>query len=235
MPRQIGVVSDLWRFPVKSFAGERLRRAFLGPFGLIGDRRHAVLDPAEGAAVTARRRSALLGYAARSGEPETGEQVVVTTPGGLTLAPEDPALARDLSERLGREVAMARTPTAVHDCAPVHVVSEGSLAAAGAWVDGEIDRRRFRANVVVSLDDAEPFAETDWPGHVLALGDEAALQVVSPTERCAVTTFDPDTLERDTRVLAGIARERDNLFGVYATVSTPGWVAVGDPVMLQGG
>jgi hypothetical protein len=30
--------------------------------------------------------------------------------------------------------------------------------------------------------------------------------VVSPTERCAITTFDPDTLERDNRVLAGLAR-----------------------------
>ena len=43
------------------------------------------------------------------------------------------------------------------------------------------------------------------------------LAVVSPTERCAVTTFDPDTLERDNRVLAGLARERENFFGVYAT------------------
>ena len=42
------------------------------------------------------------------------------------------------------------------------------------------------------------------------------LEVVSPTERCAITTFDPDTLERDNRVLAGLARERENLFGVYA-------------------
>ena len=235
MPRQVGVVSDLWRFPVKSFGGERLRRAYLGPFGVLGDRRHAVLDPAEGAAVSARRRSALLGYSARSGDPDTGEQVVVTTPEGVSLAPDDPGLSRDLSERLGREVAMARTPAAVHDCAPVHLVSEGSLAAAGRWVDGEIDRRRFRANVIVDVEEPGPFVEAAWPGHLLALGEEAALHVVTPAERCAVTTYDPDTLERDTRVLAGIARERENLFGVYATVSAQGWVAVGDPVVLHAG
>jgi uncharacterized protein YcbX len=56
--------------------------------------------------------------------------------------------------------------------------------------------------------------------------------VVSPTERCAVTTFDPDTLERDNRVLAGLARDRENLFGVYAAVARPGWARVGDPVAL---
>ena len=58
------------------------------------------------------------------------------------------------------------------------------------------------------------------------------LDVVSPTERCAVTTFDPDTLERDDRVLAGLARARENLFGVYARVARPGWADVGAPVGL---
>ena len=39
-------MADLWRFPVKSFGGERLRRAFVGPFGILGDRRVAVVDGA---------------------------------------------------------------------------------------------------------------------------------------------------------------------------------------------
>ena len=42
-----------------------------------------------------------------------------------------------------------------------------------------------------------------------------------------MTTFDPDTLERDNRVLAGLARERENLFGVYARVCRAGWAEVG--------
>ena len=56
--------------------------------------------------------------------------------------------------------------------------------------------------------------------------------MVSPTERCAITTFDPDTLERDNRVLAGLARERENLFGVYARVVRAGWAEVGGPIVL---
>jgi uncharacterized protein YcbX len=56
----IGVVSDLWRFPVKSFGGERGRRVFLGPFGFLGDRACAVVDPSDGQPMTARRAPRLL-------------------------------------------------------------------------------------------------------------------------------------------------------------------------------
>lgn len=53
------------------------------------------------------------------------------------------------------------------------------------------------------------------------------------TECCAVTTWDPDTLERGTRVLATIARERENVFGVDCRVVRGGWVAVGDRVVID--
>ena len=96
----------------------------------------------------------------------------------------------------------------------------------------EVDRRRFRANVVVETDDGMAFSEAAWPGHRIRFGDDAEIDVVIDTERCAVTTWDPDTIERDTRVLATIARERENFFGVYCRVVRPGWVAVGDPVVL---
>lgn len=232
----LGVVSDLWRFPVKSFGGERIRRALVEAHGLAGDRRHAVLDVATGGAMTARRTSALLGYAARSTDAESGEGVVVTTPEGRELTPQDPELSRDVSARVGGHAAMARSPAAVHDCAPIHLVSEASLAAAAGWLGAdEIDRCRFRANVVVETGHGGTFPEGEWVGGRVAIGDELEIEVLTPTERCAVTTFDPETLERDTRVLAAIARERENLFGVYAAVVTPGRIAVGDRVRLRAG
>lgn len=218
---------------MKSFGGERLRRAFIGPFGILGDRRHAVVD-AEGAPLTARRAHALLGFRAACDDADAGEGVTVTTPEGWELPWDDPGVADEVGRALGTPVALARGGAGIHDAAPVHLLTGASLAAAESWVDGEeIDRRRFRANVVVELDDPEPFAEAGWVGSELRLGDAGpALRVVSPTERCAITTFDPDTLERDNRVLAGLARERENLFGVYARVSRPGWVRVGAPVTL---
>ena len=228
-----GIVSDLWRFPVKSFGGERMRRAFVGPFGLLGDRRQAVVDES-GQAMTARRAHALLGFAARCGAPDTGEGVEVTTPSGLALPWDDPAVSEELAAALGQAATLARSAVGVHDAAPVHIVSTASLEAGARWTGGEpLDRRRFRANLVVETDDAQAFGEAVWVGGTLSIGHEGPLlRIVSPTERCAVTTFDPDTLERDNRVLAGLARERDNFFGVYAAVARGGWVAVGDTVRI---
>jgi uncharacterized protein len=230
----VGVVSDLWRFPVKSFGGEQARRAFVGPFGILGDRRQAVLD-ASGQVVTVRRARAMLGYRARALDADEGGAVRVALPEGGEVAWDDPALAASLSAALRQPVTLAHSAMGVHDAAPVHLVTTASLAAAGGWLDGEIDRRRFRANLIVETEAGRAFEEAGWMGAALAFGDGGpVLQVVSPTERCAVTTFDPDTMERDPRVLAALTRERENLFGVYARVRRPGWVAVGDDVRLLG-
>lgn len=191
----------------------------------------------EGNALTARRLHALLGFRARYTEADTGEGARVTTPDGRELDWDDPSLAAEVGRAIGREVRLARSAMGVHDAAPMHLVTMSSLTAAQVWVGGEeIDRRRFRANLIVELDDPEPFAEATWLGRSLRLGEDGAvLQVVSPTERCAIATFDPDTLERDNRVLAGLARERENLFGVYARVARPGWAEVGAAVTLLPG
>jgi uncharacterized protein YcbX len=223
-------VSDIWRFPVKSFAGERLRRAFVGPFGILGDRLQALVDET-GTPMSARRAHGLLGFSAHSADLATGEGVSVTTPEGWELDWGDPAVVLEASRAAGRPLFMVRRAGGMQDAAPVHLVTTASLAATASWLEGEqADRRRFRANLVLELDPGEPFAETRWIGATLAFGEDGPLlRVVSPTERCAVTTFDPDTLERDNRVLAGLARERENLFGVYATVTRAGWVVVGAP------
>jgi uncharacterized protein YcbX len=159
------------RFPVKSFGGERLRRGFVGPFGLLGDRRIAVVG-ADGDIGTARRAHRLLAYAAHSTERESGEGAQVRAPDGRTLAWDDPELARALSADLGRPVRLVRSPASFHDAAPLHLVTDASLTAMEGWLGGEVDRRRFRPNLVVELDDPEaPFAEAGWMGRRLALGD----------------------------------------------------------------
>ncbi len=100
------------------------------------------------------------------------------------------------------------------------------------WMLDDVDRRRFRANVIVETDDGRPFVEADWPGHRIALGHEAIVDVLVGTERCAITTYDPDTLDRNTEVVVAIARERENMFGVYCRVVRGGWVQVGDRVTI---
>ena len=225
-------MSDLWRFPVKSFGGERLRRAFVGPFGMLGDRRHAVVD-AVGEGVSARRVSALLGYRAHYADGDAAEDVRIDGPAVACVDADDPRLTTRLAEVVGGPARIVRTGASAHDVAPLHLISSASLAGLGALLgDAELDRRRFRANLVIEPEGGDPFAEAGWVGRTVRVGGEGpVLTIAAPTERCAVTTFDPETLERRPEVHGTIARERENFFGVYALVARAGWVAVGDPLL----
>lgn len=229
---RVGLVADLWRFPVKSFAGERTRRMFVGPFGPLGDRRYAAVSD-QGEPMSARRQTRLLGYRARYADAEGVEEARVETPDGRILDVSDPELEIEISSLLGRDISLQRSIYGFPDAAHMHLTTLDSVAALGTAVGDELDPRRFRANVLVELVDPAPFAEAAWPGHRLLLGETVELDVVVATERCAVTTVDPDTGERDKRVLAAIARTRENLFGVYGQVLRTGWVEVGDPVRLR--
>ncbi len=100
---------------------------------------------------------------------------------------------------------------------------------------GPVDHRRFRMSV--EFDGAEAHAEDDWIGRKLRLG-EALLQVNGHVGRCAVTTRNPDSSERDLPVLRllrdyrqGVASEEALPFGVFAAVREPGLIRVGDPVV----
>ena len=230
----VGIVADLWRYPVKSFGGESTRRTFIGPFGPIGDRRHAVVNR-EGEPLSARRQSRLLGYRAHYADSEAVEDVRVATPDGRVLSLDDPDLETELDRLLDRPVAFERSGQGFPDAGHVHLVTVQSIAALGEAVGEDLDRRRFRPNVVIELEQDEPFAEGSWPDSTMRLGERVELRVVVQTERCAVTTFDPDTLDRDKRVHEAIARTRENFFGVYAQVVRSGWVSVGDRVGIERG
>ncbi len=233
-PEHVGIVADLWRYPVKSFGGESTRRTFVGPFGPIGDRRHAVVTQ-EGEPLSARRQSKLLGYRAHFADAEAVEEVRVKTPDGRVMSLADPDLEAELDRLLDRPVTFGRSAQGFPDAGHVHLVTVQSIAALGEQVGADLDRRRFRPNVVIELEREAPFSEADWPGGKLRIGERVELSVVVQTERCAVTTFDPDTLERDKRVHEAIARTRENFFGVYAQVLRSGWVEVGDPITLGRG
>ena len=225
----LGLVADLWRFPVKSFGGERVRRMFIGPFGALGDRRHALVDR-EGTPISARRQTSLLRYAAEYIDPETAEDVRVTTADGRVMALDDPDLTSELSGLLDTDVDIARFSHGCHDAGAVHLITLQSLAAVSESFGDDIDVRRFRPNLVLELSAARPFAEADWVGRRLSIGERLELEILVATERCVVTTVDPDTNARDKRIHQAIITERENFFGVYARVRRPGWVSVGDGV-----
>ena len=58
-------IKEIWRYPVKSMAGERVSQIELGPLGLAGDR--IVLVHRRGRVVTSRTHPKLLGLKSKSG------------------------------------------------------------------------------------------------------------------------------------------------------------------------
>ena len=139
-----------------------------------------------------------------------------------------------LSKLAGKDVRLARADHAGAGMnAPVTLVSDGSLERLAREAGrGTIDARRFR--MLFELEGCDEHEEDTWDGMRFAAG-EAVLRVGGPVDRCAVTTRDPDTGERDLDTLRLLKdyrgrRESDGavLFGVYAFVERPGVVRVGD-------
>ena len=67
-------VAEIWRYPVKTMAGEKLQRARLGPLGIEGDRIVHVED-AHGRVITSRSHPRFLGHQGTlgpDGEPLVG-------------------------------------------------------------------------------------------------------------------------------------------------------------------
>ena len=115
---------------------------------------------------------------------------------------------------------------------PVTFVSDGSLDRLARQAETTVDSRRFR--MLFELSGCEAHEEDTWDGRQFAVGG-AVVRVGGPVDRCAVTTRDPDTGERDLDTLRLIKsyrgqRESDGaiLFGVYGSVLQPGRVRVGD-------
>ena len=99
----------------------------------------------------------------------------------------------------------------------------------------DLDRRRFRANIVLDTGNPEPFLEDGWVGGTLLFGDREPRPAVSVTARdarCVMINLDPDTGTPDARVLRTVVRLNKNNAGVYATVVRTGTILVGQPVTL---
>jgi uncharacterized protein len=208
-------VAELWRYPVKSMAGEALRESELRVGGLPGDRIvHAEND--RGRVLTARTHRQLLGFRATLGadgepfvdgrpwsHPETAARVKAAVGSGVRLVSDDGA---------GR-----------FDVLPLLVATDGAIAALG------VDHRRLRPNIFVA--GVEGLAERGWPGRRLRIG-RAIIQVAKLRGRCVMTTYDPDTQEQDLSVLNRIVRDFGGRMALDCSVVEPGRVALGDPVEL---
>jgi uncharacterized protein YcbX len=240
MLTELGHVRELVRYPVKSMAGTVTESAFLGWHGLAGDRRFAFrrLGDASGFPwLSASRLPELLlyhpaGLDERSGEPLPTH---VRTPAGTQVELRSAELQSEIAERFGSSVELMQLKHGIFDDAPISVISLATIAGIGDKAGVSLDRRRFRANIVLETHHRETFHEDGWVGGTLVFGNSEprpAVTVTARDVRCMMINLDPDTASQDKRVLKTVVRLNENYAGVYGTVVQTGTIRVGDPVRL---
>ncbi len=208
-------VAELWRYPVKSMAGERLEVAEVRPDGIRGDRQVQVVE-GRGRVLTSRTRPRLLRLRG-------------------TIAPDGDVLVNGRpwhSLEVAREVQAAAGATAHlirgegpdrFDVLPLLVATDGAIDALG------VDGRRLRPNLVIG--GVEGLAERSWPGRLLRAG-EVVVAVASLRRRCVMTTFDPYDQTQDLSILHRIVREFGGRMALDCQVVRGGRIGLGDPVEM---
>lgn len=229
----VGLVADLWRFPVKSMGGERLGQIPLTSQGILGDRAFALLDLATDSIVSAsnKRFPGLLDWQATYVKPPELHAelpaVRITTPDGQSWASDQTIIHAQLSGHFRRDVMLVRdrsptyatkqaaffagveledvAPTATFvDLCPVSVISTGTLSELGRTrPQSRFDPRRFRMNIIVDSMQAG-FVDNAWVGRELRFADQVRLQAALPDPRCSMTTLPQDDLEHDPGILRAI-------------------------------
>ncbi|SPJ24981.1 MOSC domain-containing protein [Palleronia abyssalis] len=243
-------VTALWRHPIKGIGRERLDSvALTAGRPLPSDRAWAVRHDgaAEGEGWQPRGNFVVVasgpGLAAVEAESD-GDTVTLRHPelptARFTL-PKDGHSVLDWVRPIWPEARpapadMVRAPETIgmadNGHASLSILTEASLSALSDAAGQSLDPGRFRGNVLLS--GSEPWAEFDWIGKRLRLGD-AVLEVFDRIERCRATEANPETGTRDVNTLALL---RDTFghrdFGVYARVIEGGSVATGDAARLEG-
>jgi len=203
----VGTVSQLWRFPVKSMAGESLERAEVTAAGLVGDRLWAVRDEEKGCITGAKRIPALLGCTARFlSEPAAGAvdgevpPVAITLPDGSELRSDQPDVNARLSAFLGRPVALCpRRPASerAHYRAPRATMADMRQQFALEPGDPVPDFSMFPTSMLLELSRyaTPPGSYFDaYALHILTTASLAELRRCAPSTDPAPLRFRPNLL-----------------------------------------
>jgi uncharacterized protein YcbX len=180
-------VEAIWRYPVKSMAGEEVVATRVTQRGLLGDRLYALVDTASNRAATVRSwAGSLLSYRpAYVTEPQLDEPppaVRISTPQGQVLATTDPDVDERLSAAFGRTLTvMASAPEGL-----LVELPKGTLG--GAYADA----------TDVPLAGAAPAGTFfDYAClHLIATSTLDHLQSVYPQGRLDVRRFRPNIVVR---------------------------------------
>lgn len=207
-------VKELWRYPVKSMAGERISQAEAGELGIMGDR--GILVHVGGRLITSRTQHRLLGL---KGTINSDRIPLISgykwdSPQALQLVKQAAGPAAELIHYDGDQR---------FDVLPLLMATDGAINHMG------FNGRRLRPNIVIG--GVEGLKEREWPGRRLRIGD-VIIHAAQLRGRCIMTTYDPDTLEQDRNILRRIVRELDGRMALDCSVLRGGLIREGDPVIL---
>ena len=209
-------VKELWRYPVKSLAGEQISEARIDPLGIVGDRQILVRN-SRGKVLTSRTHHRLLGL---KGTLDGHGRARIS--GYAWDSPEALHLVRQAA---GPDAELLKYEGVERfDVLPLLTATDGAIEHMG------IDGRRLRPNIVIG--GVEGLEERTWPGRRLRIGD-AVIHVAQLRGRCVMTTYDPDTLKQDLNVLKSIVSELKGTMALDCAVESEGLVRVGEPVAFQ--
>jgi uncharacterized protein YcbX len=239
-------LTRITRHPIKGHGREDLASVLLIPGACLPWDRHWAVAHSDACLTDGWNRCANFARGAKAPglmaitstlNEATGE-VVLSHPdrGVITFRPDDAAdLPRFLDwvlplnppdrARPDRIVSMGLGLTD-SDFPSVSLLSEASLSALSQAMGTPLSPDRFRGNLWI--DGAAPFAEFDWIGRSLRIG-EAVLEIKERITRCLATTVNPSTGQPDADTLGAMERGFGHQdFGVYAVVTNGGLIATDD-------
>ncbi|CCV04662.1 MOSC domain containing protein [Mesorhizobium metallidurans STM 2683] len=241
---ETGTVSELWRYPASSLAGERQDVIAVGKETIDGDRLFGLVD-ASNNEIARPDREAKWHKVPLIRTRLSGDRALdIAVPGGDWLtAPGDESdyavsayLGFAASIRPFRQENAAPAYTGPltaerYRKAPIHLLTTASLARLKALhPEGSPDSRRFRPNIVVDMAAVEgSFPETEWIGRKLAIGD-LLLTISEPCRRCGFTIIAQDGFDHDPAILRNLVRHNAHNMGVYCIVDRPARVEIGAPM-----
>jgi uncharacterized protein len=224
-------------------AGDLLDVASLGWHGIEGDRRFAfrrLIDHSGFPWLSASKLPQLLLYKPFRLDCNPAELLPthVRTPDRKEYGIRSDELREEISSRHGSAVELMNFKHGIFDEASISVITLGTVHGVERESGRDVDLRRFRPNIVIETDNAEPFEENKWVGRTLMFGagnSGAAVMITMKDERCVMVNLDPDTAERDATVMKTVVRLNGNFAGAYGTVVRAGELRVGQVVTLYNG
>jgi uncharacterized protein len=194
---QTGTIKELWRFPVKSFRGERIEQAECEAKGLLGDRAYALIEKASNKVVTAnsiKRFPDLLDCRAEFVKPpkrgEVMPAVVITLPDGSSTTSDSGEVDNLLSSYFGIEVTLASVAPMDYTIDQYHPDLEG-LHPAG-FRDVSVEQKLGSALFAeLGMDSAVPVGSfmDVFPLSVITTSSLNRLKELSPESNVDVSRF----------------------------------------------